>query len=165
MTLVDYFFGEQEPLVVAKKTGQEIDRLLHHAQEPGDQPLDLSISLLDAANCHSKDNFYTSIASLLQFPDYFGRNWDAFNDSFSESLWNVEESHWLLVIQNADLLLVDSEQRDIEILLSLFSDVCSELSRDEEAELKCKVLLLVDNIENSRILSLLREISQAFNVR
>src|SRR4051794_13860851 len=38
---------------------------------------------LDCSSWRSEDDFHTAIAATLDFPDYYGRNLDAFNDCLS----------------------------------------------------------------------------------
>lgn len=40
--------------------------------------------LVDCANVQADEDLFDSIANSLEFPDYFGRNWDALNECFSD---------------------------------------------------------------------------------
>jgi hypothetical protein len=44
----------------------------------------LAFFLLDGAKINSKDQFLKEAAARLQFPDYFGANWDAFEDCLTD---------------------------------------------------------------------------------
>jgi len=63
------------PTVVPSR---EHDRLIRELAEVG-----FTVLLL-AEPLDKEDDFHRAIARLLTFPDYYGRNWDAFNDSVRE---------------------------------------------------------------------------------
>ena len=52
------------------------------------------------------EEFYTK----LDFPEHFGRNWDALYDSLTDFLWSLDEYKYLLIFTNADQLL--SKEKD-----------------------------------------------------
>jgi hypothetical protein len=93
---------------------------------------DLSLALLaahrDAAvrtirgrKSRTKAAFFDESAAVLQFPYYFGENWDAFDEVFGELQW-VPARAYVLLFSSADELLVEATGRDFEILLELLAD-------------------------------------------
>jgi RNAse (barnase) inhibitor barstar len=44
------------------------------------------------------DDFYDELAAALQFPDYFGQNWDAVNDCLCDLDWVVADAIVLVFI-------------------------------------------------------------------
>ncbi|MAX35830.1 barstar family protein [Gimesia sp.] len=58
------------------------------------------IYCFDAKTWYSRDNFYSDIHDGFEFPEYFGRNWDAFNDCISDMV--SENGKVLVVIKNFD---------------------------------------------------------------
>ena len=44
--------------------------------------------LLDGAGIQGKEQFLNHAASVLSFPDYFGNNWDAFEDCLTDMSWH-----------------------------------------------------------------------------
>lgn len=42
---------------------------------------------VDGKQIHDKATFLTQFAEALSFPDYFGKNWDAFNDCITDMMW------------------------------------------------------------------------------
>jgi RNAse (barnase) inhibitor barstar len=45
--------------------------------------LGFEVKLLDGTKIESAAEFHEQAAATFGFPDYYGRNWDAFNDCFS----------------------------------------------------------------------------------
>mgnify|MGYP001180830180 CR=1 FL=1 len=46
--------------------------------------LDFSIITIDGSRIHSDEAFHRAVKEALAFPDYYGMNWDAFNDSMGD---------------------------------------------------------------------------------
>ena len=61
------------------------------------------VAQLDGAAARDKAHFMTSIAQALAFPDYFGANWDAFDECLDDLHW--QDKAIVLVIDHADDLL------------------------------------------------------------
>ena len=55
----------------------------------------LSFKAVDVADVADKESFLRSVARALQFPDYFGANWDAFNDCLTDLSWMRAGGHVL----------------------------------------------------------------------
>src|SRR5436190_856550 len=49
--------------------------------------LGYSVFFIDGKAIRSKADFLTAFAKSLQFPDYFGHNWDALDDSITDLSW------------------------------------------------------------------------------
>ena len=52
------------------------------------------------------DGVFNEFAAALQFPWYFGRNWDAFDECLSDLGW-IEFASFVLVVFDADQVLVE----------------------------------------------------------
>jgi RNAse (barnase) inhibitor barstar len=53
--------------------------------------------VLDGEAAGSRAGFFTEIARVLRFPDYFGRNWDAVYDCLTDLHWLPAEGYVLLL--------------------------------------------------------------------
>jgi hypothetical protein len=61
--------------------------------------------ILRGRKCTSVANFFDEAAAALQFPDYFGENWDAFNDCFSDLGRFGAKTAMAICVTEADKLL------------------------------------------------------------
>lgn len=55
---------------------------------------------IDLAGCHDKPTFLERTAKALDFPGWFGENWDAYYDCLADLGWRAAPGH-LLVYENA----------------------------------------------------------------
>ena len=64
--------------------------------------------------------FFDESAAALQFPDYFGENWDAFEECMQDMAEDVA-GHVVIVVTDASRLLADAEPMALPILLGILS--------------------------------------------
>src|SRR5690349_10412433 len=76
---------------------RSVEDLEHAARKAG-----LALFRIDAGNVHDKKGFVDQIANTLHFPDYFGRNWDALNDSLTDLDWLTPKTGYVLVFENLE---------------------------------------------------------------
>jgi RNAse (barnase) inhibitor barstar len=62
-----------------------------------------SCAQADLAGCADKDTFLSRIAEALEFPDWFGRNWDAFFDCLTDLSWLPSRGHVLVLLNAAKM--------------------------------------------------------------
>jgi hypothetical protein len=55
---------------------------------------------------------FAETAAALQFPMYLGKNWDAFDECFSDADWGSDSIRAVLAIQEADQVLSGGGYRD-----------------------------------------------------
>lgn len=60
----------------------------------------LAIFRIDIGRVQSKKEFLLRIAKALNFPEWFGHNWDALNDCLTDLSW-LGGSGWVVIIENA----------------------------------------------------------------
>ena len=66
--------------------------------------------------------FFDESAAALQFPYYFGENWNAFDEVMNELSWMPAEAY-VLFFSSADLLLRDAPATDFLLLVETLTDV------------------------------------------
>ena len=62
-----------------------------------------SCAQADLTGCHDRDAFLGRVAEALEFPDWFGRNWDAFFDCLTDLSWLPSGGHVLVLLNAADM--------------------------------------------------------------
>ena len=75
----------------------------------------LGIFRIDMGNAGSKEDFLAYIAEKLQFPNWFGRNWDALNDCLTDP---TKTGH-VLIFQNCENFAT-RHRRDFESAIAVF---------------------------------------------
>jgi RNAse (barnase) inhibitor barstar len=69
------------------------------AIEHGAKVAGLAVFKIDIASVRNKDDLLETIASALEFPPTFGKNWDALNDCLTDLSW-LDRKGWVLIIEN-----------------------------------------------------------------
>ncbi|MFI9172102.1 barstar family protein [Streptomyces lincolnensis] len=72
------------------------------------------------SRCRTTPDLFVEWAGALGFPDWFGHNWDA----FEECLFTV--SPLTVVVRDADQLLADEDPRQLSTLLAIVDTVGKE---------------------------------------
>jgi len=68
---------------------------------------------IDGRSCRSRAAFFTEAARVLEFPAYFGHNWDALSDCLHD-LRTVD-----VVVVHAEELLADESPEQFAVLLDI----------------------------------------------
>ncbi len=75
---------------------------------------------LRGSRCLDASGLFAEAGAALQFPSYFGENWDAFADCLSDLSWLPAEGY-LLVLDEADQLLRGAPD-DLETLRTVLTE-------------------------------------------
>jgi RNAse (barnase) inhibitor barstar len=92
---------------------------IHFASKEDVGDIDDSVSI-DIEENETKESLLDKLANAFEFPNYFGRNWDATHDCLKDLSWLPKE-RYILVVNNASQLLSDNQEligNLIEIWLS-----------------------------------------------
>ena len=73
------------------------------------------IRIVRSKRCMTRERLFQEWAAALQFPSYFGENWDAFEECLSDLEW-LPAGGLVLFITRADLLLDQSPEEDLDTL-------------------------------------------------
>lgn len=65
--------------------------------------------------------FFDEVAGALQFPYYFGENWDALEECIRDLSW-LDRNSFLLMINNAHLFLCEAPDKDIRIFIDVLAN-------------------------------------------
>jgi hypothetical protein len=77
--------------------------LAWHLQEKG-----AVARVLRGSKMTTLDGFFTEVGAALQFPAYFGENWDALDECLTDLLW-LRGPAYTLIVTDAHLLFRDEE--------------------------------------------------------
>ncbi|MFB6719478.1 barstar family protein [Kribbella sp. NPDC056345] len=82
---------------------------------------------LDSESMQTLDGFFDVVAREFSFPDYFGRNWPAFDECLSDIYEYMGNRSVVAVFRNSEFLLRCSKE-DLQILISIVHKVAPELA-------------------------------------
>lgn len=92
------------------------------------------------SHCRTSRSLFTEWAAALHFPDYFGRNWDAFRDCLADAVDapDQESPPLAIVLREAGDLLAD-EYAALAVLLAILDECAGDDSASP------RLLLLLDD--------------------
>lgn len=88
---------------------------------------DTRFLLLDGAALPDSPALFRALATGLDFPRYFGSNWDALDECLHDLEW-VAESDLLLAVRNAQRLL-EAEPEGLATFLAILASAAPELEK------------------------------------
>jgi hypothetical protein len=71
-----------------------------------------AVRLIRGRKCHTKQAFFDEVGAALQFPYYFGENWDAFDECINDLTW-LPAQEYILIISNAEQLLMNDPAKQL----------------------------------------------------
>lgn len=82
------------------------------------------LTSIDGKDCSNKTALFNTFSSKLQFPDYFGNNWDAFNDCFNDLEW-LNSKQYVLFFKNFEETLTE-DLDELDIFLEIIEEAIKE---------------------------------------
>ena len=113
LTLTAYLQSTKAPwtTLLMIKTGQRAESLVR-------APDGYALRVIKGAKCQTTAGLLTEFARALDFPDYFGHNWDALEECLADLEWLPAKGYTLLITDSAHVLPDDEEEYEtfLEIL-------------------------------------------------
>lgn len=82
----------------------------------------LLVRLVDLDGCHDKASLLLRIATVLDLPAGFGRNWDALSDALRDLAW-MPAPGYALMFESASPLRAERPQ-DFDVLVDVLHEAC-----------------------------------------
>jgi RNAse (barnase) inhibitor barstar len=85
--------------------------------------------------CSTKENLFSTFKTILKFPDYFGNNWDAFDDCIFDMEWikiKYKKNKVNIFIYNLQYLLANEPDEKNRIIF--FQTINSDYTINEKNE-------------------------------
>jgi len=111
-----------EKFILLSCEERDISKILSHS----DLLPNTVIRFVRGIRCLSQERFFQECAAALQFPWYFGENWDAFDECIADLDW-LPATNYIIFMTQANNIL-NSNIRDFQILLTILRDVRKEWS-------------------------------------
>lgn len=98
-------------------------------------------------NIENKVDLFNKLSELLEFPDYFGSNWDALYDCLNDLSW-IAEKH---------ILLIHSKTFHLESELNIYIDVILSVSKNWQEDETHVLKTIFPLQQKDIIISILKE--------
>ncbi|MER8012383.1 barstar family protein [Streptomyces sp. NPDC094149] len=102
----------------------------------------LGVFLLDGARMTNQASLFGEFQEKLQFPEYFGKNWNALDECLADLDW-LDERGFLLVIESGNSLLCDEDEEVRGMFGSLLTDIAQEWAESDSPVL-FRTIVVVD---------------------
>ncbi|MDP1767773.1 MAG: barstar family protein [Nitrospirota bacterium] len=105
LTLPAYLQSTKAPWtsLLIVNAGQRAESLMH-------PPTGFALKVIKGAKCQTTDGLLREWARALDFPDYFGHNWDALEECLADLEWLPAKGYILLITDAAQVLPDDDEE-------------------------------------------------------
>ena len=115
LTLTAYLQSTKAPWtsLLMVTAGQRAESLVH-------TPTGFALKVIKGAKCQTITGLLTECARALNFPDYFGHNWDALEECLADLEW-LPAKGYILLITDAGCVLPDAEE-EYETFLEILRD-------------------------------------------
>ena len=80
----------------------------------------LALKVIKGRHCKTPANLFAEFARALEFPDYFGHNWDALEECLADLEW-LPAKGYIVLITEAGHVLPDDEE-EFETFLEILRD-------------------------------------------
>jgi len=115
LTLTAYLQSTKAPwtTLLMVKTGQRAESLVR-------TPTGFALRVIKGAKCQTTAGLLTECARSLDFPDYFGHNWDALEECLADLEWLPAKGYILLITDAAHVL--PDDEAEYETFLEILRD-------------------------------------------
>lgn len=83
------------------------------------------VRTLRGRKMRERQTLMDEVGAALQFPSYFGENWDALDECLSDLAWMLPVTSLVLLVQDAEQVLADENPDQLQIFVSLLRDAMS----------------------------------------
>ena len=90
------------------------------------------VRIIRGKRCETKKALLQEWAAALQFPYYFGINWDAFEECINDLEW-LSGKYYVIFVTQVDLVLPNLED-DFRIFIDVLKKAAEEWARGREGE-------------------------------
>lgn len=95
-------------------------------------PPGFALRLIQGKKCGTPSSLFGEFARALDFPDYFGHNWDALEECLADFEWLPAKGYILLITDAHAVLPVDEDE--YETLLEVLSDAGEAWSKGQTTD-------------------------------
>jgi hypothetical protein len=94
-------------------------------------PAGFALHILQGKQCRTPAGVFSEFARALEFPDYFGHNWDALEECLADLEWLPAKGYTVLIADAQSVMPEDEE--GYETLLEILNDAGEAWSKGQTA--------------------------------
>lgn len=87
----------------------------------------LFVTVISGKSCRTKQSLFRRFAEALKFPDYFGKNWDAFEECVNDLDW-LGAHGFVVIVSDAEALLA-GDNDNYKIFISIMNEAGKEWAK------------------------------------
>jgi len=95
-------------------------------------PTGYALRIVQGKNCTTPTGVFKELARALEFPDYFGHNWDALEECLSDLGWLPAKGYVVLITEAQSVIPGDEEE--YETLLEILNNAGEAWSKGQTAD-------------------------------
>lgn len=95
-------------------------------------PVGFALRAINGKKCSTPSGLFTEFARALDFPDYFGHNWDAMEECLADLEWLPAKGYILLITDAQAVLAADEDE--YETFIEILSDAGEAWSKGQAGE-------------------------------
>jgi len=95
-------------------------------------PAGFTLRMVHGKKCKAPAGLFNEFARALEFPDYFGHNWDALEECLADLEWLPAKGYVVLITDALSVIPDDDEE--YETLLEVLSDAGEAWSKGQTAD-------------------------------
>lgn len=95
-------------------------------------PAGFALRVINGKKCRTPAGLFDEFARVLEFPDYFGHNWDALEECLADLEW-LPAKGYVVLITDAQCVIPDEEE-EYETLLEVLSDAGEAWSKGQTGD-------------------------------
>jgi len=124
MAIVNPFLACEPPwFLLSTRTESELDSAISYLEVQG-----IIVRKFDGLLLTNKSGLMDGFTSAFAFPDWFGRNWDALEESLGDLEW-LPATGYCIWILNADVVLRDEPPSDLASFWAVLEAVAARWSK------------------------------------
>ncbi|MCE0540199.1 barstar family protein [Kineosporia rhizophila] len=102
------------------------DERSHALAQRGWSEAGLAVRAVRGRKCRTRQGLFDEFSAALQFPWYFGENWDALGDCLADLDWIPQQTGHVLMIKEPELVLGQDDEAQFDVLLDVLRMVTVE---------------------------------------
>jgi RNAse (barnase) inhibitor barstar len=95
-------------------------------------PAGFALRVVNGKKCRTPAGLFSEFARALEFPDYFGHNWDALEECLADLEW-LPAKGYVVLVTDAHCVIPDDEE-EYETLLEVLDDAGESWSKGQTGD-------------------------------